>query len=119
MTLNDIQNILEAEMLSKNCDGDMPVERAYCADLMSDVLSFSITNSLLITHLTNSQVIRTADVADIKAIVFCQGKKPATETIALAARKRIPMLVTGFSMFDSCGRLYEKGLRSRSDSDGQ
>lgn len=105
-------------MLSKTSDGDMAVNRAYCADLMSDVLSFSITNSLLITHLTNTQVVRTADVAAVKAIVFCQGKRPATETIALAARKKIPMLVTSLSMFDSCGKLYAHGLRSRSGQDG-
>jgi len=117
MTLKEIKEILNADTLWTHSDADILVERAYCADLMSDVLCFSITNSLLITHLTNTQVIRTADVANIRAIVFCQGKIPPSETLALAARKKIPMLVTSFSMFDSCGRLYERGLRSRSDSD--
>ena len=117
MTLDEIKDILDAETLSAHCDGNTPVERAYCADLMSDVLCFSFTNSLLITHLTNAQVIRTADVANIKAIVFCQGKKPPRETVALAEGKKIPMLVTGYSMFDSCGKLYEKGLRGKSESD--
>jgi hypothetical protein len=81
---------------------------------MSDVLAFSITSSLLITGLTNTQVIRTAEVADIKAIVFVQNKRPDIETIALADGKKIPLLVTDFSMFDTCGKLYERGLRSRS-----
>jgi predicted transcriptional regulator len=79
---------------------------------MSDVLSFSITKSLLVTGLTNAQVIRTAEMAAIEAIIFIQGKRPDTQTIKLAEEKHIPLLVTDLSMFDACGRLYEKGLRS-------
>ena len=116
MTLTEIQDTLDAVTLSKNTDGTLKILSAYGADLMSDVLAFSIADSLLITHLTNTQVIHTADIAEIKAIVFVQGKRPDIETIALADGKKIPLLVTGFSMFDSCGRLYEKGLRSGSDS---
>lgn len=114
MTLREIREILGAEVLTGDC-GTMTVEKAYCADLMSNVLSYSIPNSLLITNLTNAQVIRTADVADIDAIVFCRAKRPDPDTIALAARKKIPLLVTGLSMFDTCGRLYARGLRSDPD----
>jgi predicted transcriptional regulator len=113
MTLGEIKETLEALVLTKRGDLNIEIERAYCADLMSDVLAFSITNSLLITGLTNAQVVRTAEVADIKAIVFIQSKRPDIKTIALADGKKIPLLVTGLSMFDSCGRLYEKGLRSQ------
>ncbi len=109
MTLEEIRNLLEATVLARDGDMGVPVDKAYCADLMSDVLAFSITNSLLITGLTNTQVIRTAEVADIRAIVFVQGKRPDIETIALASAKKIPLLVTKFSMFDACGKLYEKG----------
>jgi len=112
MTIGDIRGILEALVLTTKAEMDRDIGRAYCADLMSDVLAFSVTHSLLITGLTNAQVIRTADVADIKAIVFVQGKRPDTETIAMAESKNIPLLATGLSMFDVCGRLYEKGMRS-------
>ena len=114
MTLDDIKKILGAVVLTGNDDLDTEITRAYCADLMSDVLAFSVTSSLLITGLTNTQVIRTAEVADIRAIIFIRSKRPEGETIALAERKKIPLLVTDFSMFDTCGRLYEKGLRSQS-----
>lgn len=114
MTLHEIKGILNAFVLARNDAMGVDIDRAYCADLMSDVLAFSITNSLLITGLTNAQVIRTAEVADIKAILFVQNKRPDVETIALAEGKKIPLLVTDVSMFDACGRLYEKGLRSRS-----
>jgi predicted transcriptional regulator len=112
MLLSDIRDILKAVVLARKDDLGMNIERVYCADLMSDVLAFSISDSLLITGLTNTQVIRTAEVATIKAIVFIQNKRPDIQTIALADDKKIPLLVTDFSMFDTCGMLFEKGLRS-------
>ena len=112
MILSDIRDLLDAIVLARTEDMGIEIERAYCADLMSDVLAFSISNSLLITGLTNTQVIRTAEVATIRAIVFIQNKRPDIQTRSLADEKKIPLLVTGFSMFDTCGRLFEKGLRS-------
>ncbi|MDH4230964.1 MAG: transcriptional regulator [Nitrospirota bacterium] len=112
MILSDIRDILKAVVLARKEDMGMQIERAYCADLMSDVLAFSISHSLLITGLTNTQVIRTAEVATITAIVFIQNKRPDIQTIALADEKKIPLLVTDLSMFDTCGLLFEKGLRS-------
>jgi hypothetical protein len=93
MILSDIRDLLDAVILARREDMGIEIERAYCADLMSDVLAFSISNSLLITGLTNTQVIRTAEVATIRAIVFIQNKRPDIQTISLADEKKIPLLV--------------------------
>ena len=116
MTLNEIKDILQATVLTSNCDMNMRFDRVYCADLMSDVLSFCIPESLLITGLTNPQVIRTAEFANIKTIIFVQGKRPDRKIVAISEEKKIPLLITDLSMFDACGRLYEKGLRSCPDA---
>lgn len=115
MILSDIRKLLKATVLARGEDLDMEIDRAYCADLMSDVLAFSVGNSLLVTGLTNTQVVRTAEVATIKAIVFIQNKRPDFQTISLADEKKIPLLVTNFSMLDTCGLLFGKGIRSCSD----
>ncbi|NIM97197.1 MAG: hypothetical protein GTO24_03640, partial [candidate division Zixibacteria bacterium] len=86
------------------------IEMACGCDLMSDVLSFVKPNSLLLTGLTNPQVVRTAEMADLKAICFVRGKKPERETVEMAEAKDIPLLVTPLPMFESCGRLYQAGL---------
>lgn len=119
MNLDEIRDILNATLITDKTPLRNPVESVYCADLMSDVLSFSVAKCLLITGLTNAQVIRTAEMAAIDMIVFVQGKRPALQTISLAEEKNIPLLVTDLSMFDACGRLYEKGLRSKSASGGR
>ena len=82
------------------------------ADLMSDVLAFTHTGTLLMTGLTNPQAIRTAEMAGIVAIVFVRGKLPPPETIALAEEKGIPLLASKYTMYETCGRLYEAGLKS-------
>jgi predicted transcriptional regulator len=77
---------------------------------MSDVLAFAVSGCILLTGLTNPQIIRTADVLDIAAIVIVRGKKPSPETLRAAADKKIPILSTKYILFESAGRLYEKGI---------
>ena len=110
MLLRDVQKILDAEVLVGADKLDMEVYTAFGADLMSDVLAFADSGCLLLTGLTNPQVIRTADVLDIAAIIIVRGKKPPPETLRAAADKNIPVLSTKYILFESAGRLYEKGI---------
>ena len=112
MNILEILTILNAGILTDQVSLQKTIESVYCADLMSDVLSFSVTKSLLITGLTNAQVVRTAEMAAIEVIVFVRGKRPDLPVIRLAEEKNILLLSTDFSMFETCGKLYEKGLRS-------
>ena len=89
---------------------EMEVRTAFGADMMSDVLAFADSGCLLLTGLTNPQVIRTADVLDIAAIILVRGKRPPPETIQAAEEINIPLLTTKYILFESAGRLYEKGI---------
>ena len=111
MTLHEIKDLLEAEVLIGEDQLDREVKTAFVADLMSDVLAFGTAGSLLITGLTNPQVLRTADVIDIAAIIMGRGKTLSTETIQLAEILNIPVLTTKYILFEVAGRLYSKGIR--------
>ena len=110
MKLADIENILGAKVLVGMDSLQNDVKKACGCDLMSDVLSFVESGALLLTGLTNPQVVRTAEMADIAAICFVRGKNPPQETIKLAESRNIPLLTTPLPMFESCGRLWQKGL---------
>jgi predicted transcriptional regulator len=110
MKLKDIERILEAEVIVGGGLLEREIGMACGCDLMSDVLSFVKPNALLLTGLTNPQVVRTAEMADLRAVCFVRGKKPEQETIDMAEAKDIPLLVTPLPMFESCGRLYQAGL---------
>ena len=110
MNLEDITRILDAEVIVGGELLHKEVKMVCGCDLMSDVLSFAKSESILLTGLTNPQVVRTAEMADLQAICFVRGKKPLQETIDLAEAKDIPLLVTPIPMFESCGLLYQAGL---------
>lgn len=74
MKLSEVRDILDAEIIVGEDSLDLEVQTAFGADLMSDVLAFAKAGSLLLTGLTNTQVIRTANVLDIAAIILVREK---------------------------------------------
>jgi predicted transcriptional regulator len=110
VTLREVKEILEAEVFVGHNQLGMEVKTAFGADLMSDVLAFAKAGSLLLTGLTNPQIVRTSDVLDIAAIIIVRGKRPLPETIQLAEELQIPLLSTKYILFETAGRLYTKGI---------
>ena len=117
MTLQEVKEILNAQMIVAPQDFQMDFKMACGCDLMSDVLAFTKEDSLLLTGLTNLQVVRTAEMASIKGLVFVRGKEPDRETIALAMEKKILLMVTDLPMYEACGRLYQRGLPGCSEAE--
>ncbi len=113
MKLKKIIDLLQAEVLAGNSLVDeIEVDRCFSADLMSDVLARSHANGILVTGITNPQAVRTADIADIKAVCVVRGKKPEDGAVSLARQKDIPLFVTKLTMFEACGILYVNGLKA-------
>lgn len=110
MTLREVKEVLDAEVYVGHDQLDKEVKTAFGADLMSDVLAFAKSGSLLLTGLTNPQIVRTADVLDIAGIIIVRGKRPLPETIELAQELDIPILGTKYILFETAGRLYAKGI---------
>jgi predicted transcriptional regulator len=110
MKIKDIKKILNATTLTNFSDEDADVKFGFASDLMSDVLCYAHSDTLLITGLNNPQVIRTAEMLDIPCVLFVRGKQPSKETIQLASENMITVLATEYIMFKACGLLYESGL---------
>lgn len=120
MKLSKIIDISQGEYLTDFEAHEKEVKGACAADLMSDVLTSAQPHSILLTGLCNPQVIRTALMADLNAILLVRGKQPNQETIELANQERIPVISSPYGMFELCGRLYQAGLSSHENgySDG-
>ncbi len=106
MKLQQIKEELGAEVLVGEESLNLDITMACGADLLSDVLAFTKSGSLLLTGLTHPQVIRTAEIAEIMAVCFVRGKRPPDETVDLAKKRGLPLLCTSLLMYESCGRLY-------------
>ncbi|MCB2202686.1 hypothetical protein KQH56_01640 [bacterium] len=112
MKLTKLIQIIQGDVLTDQDLSDKEVAGAMGADLMSDVLASIQPEAALLTGLCNPQVVRTAQIADIRAIIFVRGKNPAKETIKLANQEQIPLITTTLGLFEACGILYDAGLKS-------
>ena len=111
MKISEVKQILNATVLTGEEYLDRTVTGAGGADLMNDVLSAATKDAVLLTGLTSDDVIRTAKVAGVGAVVFVRGKKPVDSAVDLARNYQLPTLLTRYSLFIACGRLYMNGLR--------
>ncbi len=109
MTIADVQKILKADIV---CGDNLSAEvhNACGSDMMSDVLAFVKDQSVLLSGLVNTQVVRTAEMMDMLCVVFVRGKEPTDEMIELAKSFGIVLMKTPLRMFTACGLLYANGL---------
>ncbi len=110
MKISEIIDILKAQVICGDTLLDHEVNSACGSDMMSDVLAYVKNQAVLLTGLVNPQVIRTAQMMDMRCIVFVRSKKPSQDMIDLATDAGIVLLSTEKRMFESCGRLYSSGL---------
>ncbi len=110
MTIAQVKDILQARVLSGEELLPNEVHSACGSDLMSDVLAFVKDQSVLLTGLLNLQVVRTAEMMDMKCIVFVRGKVPDETILSLATARDIVVLTTNHRMYNACGLLYAAGL---------
>ena len=110
MKIRTMKDLLEADVV---CGEDALERHVYSAcgsDMMSDVLAYVKDQAVLVTGLVNSQVIRTAEMMDMRCIVFVRSKRPTEEMIARAKESDVVILCTQKRMYEACGILYSNGL---------
>jgi len=90
MKLSKIISLINGELLSPIDPDGIEIGGAMGADLMSDVLRSVQPEAVLLTGLCNPQVLRTAQIADIRAIIFVRCKIPTTEMLEIAKIENIP-----------------------------
>ncbi len=109
MRLSEVVAALEAEVLV-DVGEDVEVLSGGGSDSVSDVLVYGKPGMLLLTGLVQPSVVRAAQLTESAAIVFVRGKRPDENLLEMAAHLRVPVLLSPHSLYDSCGRLYVRGL---------
>ena len=111
MKISEIKSILNAELICGEEFIENEVHTACGSDMMSDVLAYVKEQAVLLSGLVNPQVVRTAEMMDMKCIVFVRGKEPDEDMIELAVE--IPALsVRAKSKLSSNASLYIGGTFS-------
>lgn len=111
MDIAKISELVGGKIVSGGGDTSPDIRSVCSTDLMSDVLRFASKGSLLVTALNQTQVIRTAEIADIPAVIMSMGKNIEKEMTQLAEEKNIALISTDLPTFTACGILYAEGLK--------
>ena len=74
MNVLDLITLINGKLLNQNANLTREIKGGCGADLMSDVLASIQPEAVLLTGLCNPQVVRTAQMADIAAIILVRGK---------------------------------------------
>ncbi len=112
MNIRDLIRIIDGALITSPVNLGREIKGGFGADLMSDVLASIQPEAVLVTGLCNPQVVRTAQMSDVAAIVLVRGKQPPEETVRLANEESVPLISSPYGMFEVCGRLHEAGLVS-------
>ena len=110
MTIGEVREILNARLHTPGADLNAQVHTACGSDMMSDVLAYVKDQAVLLTGMVNPQVVRTAEMMDMKCIVFVRGKTPGEDILELARERDIVVMRSELRMFVACGLLYRSGL---------
>ncbi len=115
MKARDIVKLIDGEVLAgEEIIEQVEIKRGFAADLMSDVLALVECENkdvVLITGITNPQIVRTAEMLDIPMIIVARGKLVPEETINLAKEKGIILVRTKNIVFVTSGILFQNGIK--------
>ena len=110
MKISEIKSILNADLICGEEFLSNEVFTACASDMMSDVLAYVKEQAVLLSGLVNPQVVRTAEMMDMKCVVFVRSKNPTAEMISLAQESGIVLLASKKRLYEACGILYSNGL---------
>ncbi len=111
MKIAELRDILKAKVLVGEDQLDNVIVGGGAADLMDDVLAAAAKGCALLTGVTTEHVMQTAKIVQVAVVVIVRGKKPSANVVDLARAYNIPLLMTDYSLFVACGRLYMNGIR--------
>ena len=107
MKIKSIKDALGALVIEGENRLDTDIKYIYASDLMSDVLAFGKTDSILLTGLATQQAVISAHMAEFHGVVFIRGKKPKDGSVQFASENNLVLLTTELDMYDACTRIHD------------
>ncbi|MCL5733974.1 MAG: serine kinase [Actinobacteria bacterium] len=115
MRLEEIAQTLNLRELTPGMVHSEDVAGGYASDLLSDVLAHAPVGAVLITLQVHLNVIAVASHAGLRGVIFSCNRVPEQDVIDRAAEENVCLYVSSADTFEIAGRLYELGLRGRTE----
>jgi hypothetical protein len=108
MKVSELAEKANLTLINKLYDRD--IDGVYISDMVSDIVAGAKANSLLVTIQTHKNLIATANLVDVAAIVYVRDKKPMDDVVDLADRAKISLFVTDHDSWALAVKLHGLGL---------
>jgi hypothetical protein len=106
MKIEEIARCIGATVLQAGSPGDRVIRHVYAGDRISDLIERSTAETLLVTNISNAQLIRVAELMDVPGICVTGGVLPDPALLSAASRTGTAILAASEGLFETCGRLY-------------
>jgi len=103
--IEKIRDVLNANVFEGEVIHGKYVTDVYASDLMSDVLAFGKSGSILLTGLNTIQAAVSAYVAEFKGIIILRSKVPDADILTFAKDKNLFVLSTDADMYEACVKI--------------
>lgn len=107
MKLNTLAEKIGATILNHGKYASIQIDRVYAGDKMSDLLNEASDTTLIVTNLTNPQLLRVAEIMDVPGICLLNSVTPKPELVNAAIRHGTTIIVSPYSMSETYKRLYK------------
>ena len=111
MTIREVVDRTQLEILTCPEDLDRKVTGGYASDLLSDVIANSKAGNLWVTMQAHRNIIAVATLKELAAVVLVNGRTPDPETLGKAQEEKVVLLGSGLPAFEVVGRLYRVGIQ--------
>lgn len=108
MKISELQDKIGLTPFNKLYDKE--TEGVFISDMVSDIVAGAKANDVLLTIQTHKNLIATANLVDISAIVLVRGKKPLPDVIELADRAEITIFGSDLDAYKIAIKLHELGI---------
>ncbi|HLA82400.1 MAG TPA: serine kinase [Thermoleophilia bacterium] len=117
MRLEKLVRALSLRELTPGIVRSDEVTGGYVSDMVSDVLAYSPAGGVLVTAQPHLSMVSVAGLAGLQGVIFAYGRMPEQAVIDRAMDGELCLYSSSADTFEIAGRLYEMGLRGKTDCD--
>lgn len=107
MKLRQIADAIGATLAEEGGAAEVEIRRVYASDRMSDLLAEVTPDTLLVTNLVHSMLLRPLELVDSPAICLVNAAEPDEDMLRACGERGVCVMVSPHDMFETCGRLYQ------------
>lgn len=107
MTLKDIIDNLNYELIVCSNPEEIEIKNAYTSDLLSDVMANASQESMIISIMAHKNTVAVAVMIDSPAIIICNNKEIPRDMIDAAIKENIAIIRTKDNQFITSYKIHK------------